>query len=121
MNQLPLLSVANLQTQALGVGERSGNQALAALGPEFESLFFSMVLKELRTSLSEGEGLFSGEGSDIYGGMFDLYLGQSLAAEEPLGLMRSLQAQKIYRGEAAAETKSEKSEPPSPAKVDQGA
>lgn len=54
-----------------------------------ESLFMSMMIKEMRGNMTE-DGLFGGEGSDIYGGMFDMFMGQSLAEGEPLGLFKSL-------------------------------
>ena len=52
---------------------------------EFESLFLSMMIKELRQT-SSGDGLFPGDGSDTYGGMFDMFLGHELAAGKGLGL-----------------------------------
>jgi len=54
---------------------------------EFESVFLSMMLKEMRNTLDQKEGgLFGGEGSDSFGGMFDLFMGQHLAASQPLGI-----------------------------------
>lgn len=54
---------------------------------EFESLFLSMMLKEMRNTLdSEEGGLFKGEGSDTYGGMFDMFMSQHLAKSQPLGI-----------------------------------
>ena len=46
------------------------------------------MLKEMRNSISgeEGGGLFAGEGSDTYGGMFDMFLGQHLADNAELGI-----------------------------------
>ncbi len=52
---------------------------------DFEGLFLSMMIKELRQT-SSGEGLFSGDASDTYGGMFDMFLGNELAAGKGLGL-----------------------------------
>lgn len=52
---------------------------------DFEGLFLSMMIKELRQT-SSGEGLFPGDASDTYGGMFDMFLGNELAAGKGLGL-----------------------------------
>ena len=52
---------------------------------DFEGLFLSMMIKELRQT-SSGDGLFPGDASDTYGGMFDMMLGNQLAAGKGLGL-----------------------------------
>ena len=52
---------------------------------DFEGLFLSMMIKELRQT-SSGDGLFPGDASDTYGGMFDMFLGNELAAGKGLGL-----------------------------------
>ncbi|QEF98513.1 Peptidoglycan hydrolase FlgJ [Stieleria maiorica] len=54
------------------------------LGTEFESVFVSMLMKELRNSLEDG--LFGGDGSDSFGGMFDLFIGQHLAQSKAIGV-----------------------------------
>lgn len=54
------------------------------LGQEFEGVFLSFLLKEMRNTV-EG-GLFAGDSSDTYGGMFDMFLGQNLAKSKPLGI-----------------------------------
>ena len=52
---------------------------------DFEGLFLSMMIKELRQT-SSGDGLFPGDASDTYGGMFDMFLGNELAEGKGLGL-----------------------------------
>ena len=52
---------------------------------KFEGLFMSMMIKHLRESGS-GEGLFPGDASDTYGGMFDMYLGDELASSGSIGI-----------------------------------
>lgn len=51
---------------------------------DFESIFYAMIVKELRSTLSEG--LFSGESTDSYGALFDQFMGQHLAEAQPLGV-----------------------------------
>ncbi len=60
-------------------------------GQEFEAVFFSLLLKSMRTSMTEN-GLFSEEGSDTYGGLFDLYMGRQLAASSSLGIGQMLES-----------------------------
>jgi Rod binding domain-containing protein len=59
--------------------------AKADAAANFESLLIAMLLKEMRQT-TDGEGLFGGEASDTYGGLFDLYLSQHLAGAGGLGL-----------------------------------
>lgn len=52
---------------------------------EFEALFVSMMIKEMRQSGAQ-EGLFAGDKSDTYGGMFDMFMGRHIAEGGGLGL-----------------------------------
>lgn len=62
------------------------NQAqIERFAQEFESLFLSLLAKEMRKTVGEG-GLLGSESTDSLGGMFDLYIGQSLAASKPIGI-----------------------------------
>jgi len=56
---------------------------------EFESVFLSMLLKNMRATVSEG-GLFAGDKSDTLGSMFDLFMSQHLASSESLGVANML-------------------------------
>ena len=51
---------------------------------DFEGLFVSQLLKEMRSTLEDG--LFEGEGSDAYGGLFDMYLSQHISQNGGLGI-----------------------------------
>jgi len=64
-------------------GVRSAEQ-MNTLGTEFESVFLSMMLKEMRQSLDEG--FFGGDSSDSFGGMVDLFIGKHLAQSNPIGI-----------------------------------
>ena len=69
-------------------------QEIKKAGQDFESLFFSTMLKEMRKSISseEGGGLFAGEGSDTYGGMFDSFIGQHMASSGQLGIAKTVES-----------------------------
>lgn len=56
---------------------------------EFESIFISMMMKELRQTQS-GEGLFPGDKSDTFGGMFDMMMGQHIADGGGIGMTEFL-------------------------------
>ncbi|MEM6468464.1 MAG: hypothetical protein AAF802_02760 [Planctomycetota bacterium] len=80
----------------------SQSEKLTDMGKEFESVFLSMLLKELRQSLDEG--FFSGETSDSMGGMFDLFISKHLAESSPLGIgdMVASQVAKITMSDGGA-------------------
>ena len=63
-----------------------------AVARQVEGLFASLLLKEMRGNGREG-GLFGGDSSDVLGGMFDQYMGQSIADAGGLGLRDYLVAQ----------------------------
>ena len=58
---------------------------------EFESYFFSMIIKEMRKTLDDG--LFPGDQSDSYGGLFDMQMGEFLARQHRLGIANLIENQ----------------------------
>ena len=90
----PMLDVIS----AGGTQKQSSSQEIESVGTEFESVFLSMMLKEMRNSL-EGGGFFGEDGSDTYGGMFDLFIGKHLAQAKPLGIADMLLEQ--YKKQSA--------------------
>ena len=69
------------------------NEAIEKAASEFESVFLSLMLKEMRNTLDSDEGgLFGGDGSDTYGGMFDMFMGQHLSESRPLGIGDTIKA-----------------------------
>lgn len=72
-------------TRAAAGEERLRSGPPDEVAQQLESVFLSMLLKQLRQSVSE-EGLFPGDTSDTFGGMFDQYLGDHLAAAGGLGI-----------------------------------
>ena len=95
-----------LATADAGLGTRASRRADAlarSLGGrptdraarEFEALFATLLVKEMRKALPEG---FFGSGADgdIYGGWFDEHLGAALARDDGLRL-RSVVDQALAR------------------------
>jgi Rod binding domain-containing protein len=82
---------------------KGGNAEAAEAAERLEGLFASMLVKEMRSSLSDG---FFGEGSsgDIYGGWFDEHVGKSLARDGALNLAGMIKANLYAKTSEAAET-----------------
>jgi peptidoglycan hydrolase FlgJ len=57
---------------------------------DLEANFLSMLLKEMRQTLEPDGGLFPGDTGDVQGGLFDLFMGQHLAAAGGFGLAAAL-------------------------------
>lgn len=81
---------------------RSGkhSQAPLSVAQDFESVFASMMLKEMRQSLEPGS-LFGQDSGDIYGGLFDRMMGEEMTRGSGLG-MASMICKGIERQERAA-------------------
>ena len=96
-------------TDALSSSKLKGLQALASNGKEaeaasaFESLFASMLVKEMRSSI-EGGFFGKGPGADVYGQWFDKEMGNAIAADDGLGLAGVLKAQLGTEHKSAAPT-----------------
>ena len=74
-------SIESLAKQA-----RAGDQrSIEHVASEFESLFVSMVLKEMRQTL-QPDTMFGGDTSDTYGGLFDMYMSQHVAHAGGFGI-----------------------------------
>ncbi|MEL6108155.1 MAG: rod-binding protein [Planctomycetota bacterium] len=94
MTQIASLLTPNTSTVAKPTDGKASIQGMTpeqidSVATDFEGVFLSLMLKEMRKSLDEG-GFFSGESSDTYGGMFDLFIGQHLAESKPLGIGQML-------------------------------
>lgn len=87
----PLALPSTLETNA--AAPDAAPTEFKKIGEDFESLFMSIMLKEMRNTISneEGGGLFAGEGSDTFGGMFDTFLGQHLATSGQLGISQAIE------------------------------
>lgn len=68
----------------------SAGQKVKEAAKEFESLVLGEVLKQSRQSLGQDGGLFAGDKGDVFGALFDFYLGQHLAGGGGLGLAGSI-------------------------------
>jgi Rod binding domain-containing protein len=87
----PTAAIRNSANADLSLPLASGNGS-QDVGQNFESLFVSMLLKEMRQTSSE-DGLFAGDTSDVYGGLFDMFLGQHIAAGGGFGIAELVNSQ----------------------------
>jgi Rod binding domain-containing protein len=69
---------------------RAGRDDTVAQG--FESMFASLLIKQMRQSL-EPDTMFGQDNGDVLGGMFDFFLGQHLARSGALGIGAMVQRQ----------------------------
>jgi peptidoglycan hydrolase FlgJ len=74
---------------ASGLGDGQHNPSLKDAAQGFESVFLSMLLKEMRQTLEPGS-LFGNDSSDIYGGLFDQLMAQHLVQGKGMGLAHAL-------------------------------
>ena len=85
-----VVSASSLATDAMLQAPGAGASPVQA-AREFEGLLTSMLLKQMRQTVS-GEGLFPGDSSDTYGGMFDMYLGDFIARSGGVGLADQIES-----------------------------
>lgn len=94
MDALPAIPPVDLLTGAArsldGARAAARSDDVQAAAREFEALFASLLVKELRRGLPQG---FFGEGSgaDVYSGWLDEHLGAALAKGRGLGMGEALQ------------------------------
>ena len=67
---------------------KPGDKGMAEVASALESVFASMLVKEMRNSLSEG--FFGSEKSDVMGGLFDTHIGDAIAGGAGLGIKQMI-------------------------------
>ncbi len=86
MNTITSITSDSVMSPLTG-DERQPRGSEADVARDFEALFVSMMIKEMRQAGSE-EGLFAGDASDTFGGLFDTFMGEHIAAGRGIGLSR---------------------------------
>ncbi len=82
-----------LDPESLATQLRSDRRpSVDAAATGFESMFLAMILKEMRQTL-EGGSFFGEDNADVYGGLFDQYLGDHLAKAGRLGIAAMVKGQ----------------------------
>ena len=89
----PALSSGSQLSAPLGMNgsvmDEHDKTSLKDAAQGFESVFLSLLLKEMRQTLEPGS-LFGKDSSDIYGGLFDQFMSQHLAQGKGMGLAQAL-------------------------------
>ncbi len=94
------IASASIASAAKATNSSAGRPDIKQVGEDFESIFMSLILKEMRSTIGSEEegGLFAGEGSDTYGGLFDMFLGQHLAKGSHLGIGKAIESYLANQG-----------------------
>ncbi len=72
---------------------KAGDQRkIEQIAKGFESMFFSMLCKEMRGTLEPGT-LFGGDQGDVLGGLFDQFMGEHMAQGGGLGIAAMIRKQ----------------------------
>lgn len=90
--QVPLTSLGPTPEGLAVQAHQGDNRSIDAVATNFESMFLSLLLKQMRQTLEPG-GLFPQDSGDVFGGLFDLYMGQHLAQAGGLGIGNLLRRQ----------------------------
>jgi peptidoglycan hydrolase FlgJ len=87
----PAGQLAEPELESLGGRVKRGDKAaIPALAKQFESVFMAQLVKEMRQTLEPGT-FFGNDPGDIYGGMFDLFIGKHLAQAGGIGLAKMME------------------------------
>ena len=68
------------------------NASPAAVGRQFESMFVSMLIKQMRQTV-DGESMFGSDPGDIVGGMFDQFMGDHIGQADRFGIAQMIRTQ----------------------------
>lgn len=79
-----VLSLAGGSLKAAGKAE--------AVAKDFESLFLGQLLKQMRQTLGPG-GMFGSDSADVFGGLFDFFMGKHLADSGGMGIASAIKSQ----------------------------
>ena len=85
-NSLPLSPTRDGREGGVTLSKTNPQDA-ARVAQDFESVFASLMLKEMRKTLEPG-AMFGEDSADVYGGLFDLYLGQQMSQSGGFGLAK---------------------------------
>ncbi len=83
---LPLSEVTGAKPAAR---QKIDSQDPEKVAKDFEGVFASMMLKEMRKSLEPGS-LFGDDSNDVYGGLFDQHIGQHISESGGFGLAKMI-------------------------------
>jgi peptidoglycan hydrolase FlgJ len=64
--------------------------AITKVAKDFESMFVSIVLKEMRQTLGSGS-LFGDDSADINGGLFDMFMGKHIVDAGGFGVAKMME------------------------------
>ncbi len=95
-NSLPLSPATDGEAKF----SKANSQDAARAAQDFEGVFASLMLKEMRKTLEPGT-MFGEDSGDVYGGLFDLYLGQQMTQSGGFGLAKMVR-ESLERSQSAS-------------------
>jgi flagellar protein FlgJ len=92
LSSIPVQSLpTDLTAESIADRLRSGDAgAVKKVAKDFESMFVSIVLKEMRQTLGPGS-LFGNDAADLNGGLFDLFMGKHLVEAGGFGVAKMME------------------------------
>jgi peptidoglycan hydrolase FlgJ len=92
ISSLPVQSLPTDFTADSVAGRLQSGDAAAAgkVAKDFETMFVSLVLKEMRQTVGP-ESLFGKDAADIQGGLFDMFMGQHLVDAGGFGVAKMME------------------------------
>jgi Rod binding domain-containing protein len=82
LNSLPLLESTDTSRT---LRNPDSDAKAVSVAQDFESVFASMLLKEMRQGLEPGS-MFGKDSGDVFGGLFDRFMGEELTKGNGLGM-----------------------------------
>jgi len=82
---VPMTALGMDLSAVASMARSSDGRAIDTVAQGFESMFVSLLVKQMRQTLEPGT-LFSQDPGDVLGGLFDHFLGQHLAQQGALGI-----------------------------------
>lgn len=89
----PAISPPAIRPSNSSASTLDSNTDTRRVARDLEATFLTMLLKEMRQTLEPDGGLFPGDTGDVQGGLFDLFMGQHLAAAGGFGLATAIDRQ----------------------------
>jgi len=86
------IRLASSQVGALSESAKVTAEKVRSMTKDFESILMGELLKQSRQTVGPG-GMFENDGADIYGGLFDFFMGKHLAESGGMGLAAFLESQ----------------------------
>ncbi|MBP6217780.1 MAG: rod-binding protein [Oligoflexales bacterium] len=90
------------QGEAVDKGSTEQREKIHKIAKDFESIFFELVMKSMRKSISKSELMNGGNAEDIYQGMLDSEYSKAMSQQGVGGLSQAIEEELSSKIEAQA-------------------